>query len=114
MRANVHLGHLPLRWKGMNFMRKTAVLKWLGMVLIILGCCSTTFGLVPPLFLYGAESEMLPTTADYWKYMLLEDPTHWLWQIGILVAVTGIILVNKAFKTVQLSHDKKRQNTSRN
>ncbi|WP_124727430.1 hypothetical protein [Staphylospora marina] len=76
-------------------MKKVVGQKWSGIVLVLLGVISTIIGWIPAVFVYPGKGM---SSSEYWSFVLLKAPERWLWQIGILVVVAGIIMVNQSVK----------------
>ncbi|WP_124727431.1 hypothetical protein [Staphylospora marina] len=74
-------------------MKKVAGLRWLGIVLLFLGALGTSLGLAIVLEMATRE---YGTSSDFWRDVLLEDPERWVWQIGLLIVIFGIWMVNRS------------------
>ncbi|MBA4603928.1 hypothetical protein [Thermoactinomyces mirandus] len=68
-------------------MRRTSI------IMVVIGMFMIIIGLLPAFILYpGMGGGLTWGSTSYLNFLIFQTDEHWVWQIGLLVVILGVIL----------------------
>lgn len=65
----------------------------ISIIMVVIGMFMIIIGLLPAFILYPGMGEGLTWgSTSYLKFLIFQTDEHWVWQIGLLVVILGVIL----------------------
>lgn len=105
----IGIGFIVISWSLKKCLlkpeRTSIYINRLGFFLILEGLYTTIIGFVSLLLFYlGKSPEISLGHRSYWGFILFEDVGHWIWQIGMVMILIGVLIKKK--KHVLIKRDR--------